>query len=76
MAYEKLSDYWQRFCEYIDDNLGENLENNKIINKELLNYKWIVEEYRISVFAQSLGCVKKVSEKKLEQGWEIFLSSY
>ena len=70
MAYEKLSDYWQRFCDYIDDNLGENLENNKTINQELLNYKYLVEEYRISVFAQSLGCVKKVSEKKLEQAWE------
>jgi ATP-dependent helicase HrpA len=32
---------------------------------ELLEFRWMVEEYRVSVFAQPLGTAVKVSEKRL-----------
>jgi ATP-dependent helicase HrpA len=30
------------------------------------NFRWLVEEFRVSVFAQELGTARPVSEKKLE----------
>jgi ATP-dependent helicase HrpA len=33
-------------------------------------YRWMIEEYRISLFAQQLGTVGPVSRKRLEKLWE------
>ena len=33
-------------------------------------YRWLVEEYRVSVFAQRLRTAEKVSEKRLAEAWE------
>jgi ATP-dependent helicase HrpA len=35
--------------------------------KRLDELRWLIEEYRVSVFAQELGTPQPVSEKKLEQ---------
>lgn len=35
----------------------------------LVSYRWMIEEYRVSVFAQTLKTRQKVSEKRLEQAW-------
>ncbi len=32
-------------------------------------YVWLIEEFRVSLFAQQLGTVQPVSEKRLEQAW-------
>ena len=32
-------------------------------------YRWLVEEYRVSVFAQKLGTAEKVSDKRLAEAW-------
>jgi ATP-dependent helicase HrpA len=34
------------------------------------NYRWLVEEYRVSVFAQQLKTAVPVSVKRLEEAWE------
>lgn len=34
---------------------------------ELANYRWMLEEYRVSVFAQTLGTAQPVSAKRLRQ---------
>jgi len=36
----------------------------------LINFRWMMEEYRISLFAQSLGTSLKVSDKRLAKEWE------
>ena len=62
-AFDKLADYWERFID---------LENSHYINNitdTLFSYRWLVEEYRISLFAQSLGCSQKVSPKILDKYW-------
>jgi ATP-dependent helicase HrpA len=32
-------------------------------------YRWLLEEFRVSLFAQQLGTVRSVSAKRLEQAW-------
>ena len=36
---------------------------------ELARHRWMLEEYRVSVFAQELGTAFSVSRKKLDQQW-------
>ena len=38
-------------------------------NPELVQYRWMLEEYRVSLFAQKLGTSIPVSPKRLEQQW-------
>jgi ATP-dependent helicase HrpA len=35
----------------------------------LLSYRWLLEEYRISLFAQELGTQQKVSKQRLDRLW-------
>jgi ATP-dependent helicase HrpA len=36
----------------------------------MVEYRWLVEELRVSLFAQSLGTARPVSTKRLAQAWE------
>lgn len=36
---------------------------------ELERFRWLLEEYRISLFAQEIGAREKVSEKRIEAAW-------
>jgi ATP-dependent helicase HrpA len=35
----------------------------------VVEYRWLLEEFRVSLFAQQLGTVRPVSAKRLEQAW-------
>jgi ATP-dependent helicase HrpA len=35
----------------------------------IVEYRWLLEELRVSLFAQALGTVRPVSAKRLEQAW-------
>ena len=35
----------------------------------MVRYRWMLEEFRVSLFAQSLGTVARVSEKRLDELW-------
>lgn len=37
---------------------------------ELVEYRWLMEEYRVSLFAQQLGTKQPISEKRLKVLWE------
>lgn len=39
--------------------------------EELQHYRWMIEEFRISVFAQEVGTAYPVSDKRLEKQWSI-----
>ncbi len=39
------------------------------LNPELLEYRWMLEELRVSFFAQSLGTAQPVSAKRLLEQW-------
>ncbi|WP_415888592.1 ATP-dependent RNA helicase HrpA [Neptuniibacter sp. SY11_33] len=40
-----------------------------VYDQELVNYRWMIEELRVSLFAQQLGTATTVSEKRLKQQW-------
>jgi ATP-dependent helicase HrpA len=33
-------------------------------------FRWLLEEYRVSLFAQRLGTAERVSEKRLTEAWK------
>jgi ATP-dependent helicase HrpA len=41
-----------------------------IRDPELDAFRWMVEEFRVSIFAQELGTVVKVSPQRLEKQWQ------
>ncbi len=45
-------------------------EDGLLINPELLRYRWLIEELRVSFFAQSLGTSVPVSVKRLQEQWQ------
>ena len=40
-----------------------------IVDAEMEQYRWMVEEYRVSLFAQQLGTCMKVSPTRLDKQW-------
>jgi ATP-dependent helicase HrpA len=35
----------------------------------VVEYRWLLEEFRVSLFAQQLGTARPVSAKRLERAW-------
>jgi len=61
----ELNAYWERYCEALERN-----ENAGIFDPELETFRWALEEYRVSLFAQKLGTAMKISAVRLEKQWE------
>jgi ATP-dependent helicase HrpA len=57
-----VAPWWQAY-------LGA-LEEGVPYDEAMDNFRWLLEEYRISLFAQGLGTDGKVSEKRLEAAWK------
>jgi ATP-dependent helicase HrpA len=61
----ELQPVWQRYTDFIG--------SDKITraDKDLLSqYRWMVEEYRVSLFAQELRTPYPVSSKRLNTLWD------
>jgi ATP-dependent helicase HrpA len=41
-----------------------------IVDPEMALFRWMLEEYRVSLFAQELGTATPISERRLEKQWE------
>jgi len=41
----------------------------------VVEYRWLLEEFRVSLFAQQLGTARSVSAKRLEEAWRKALAS-
>jgi ATP-dependent helicase HrpA len=68
-----LSDQLQKYRQQYLARLEMNTKQG-IYDTELENYRWLLEEYRVSLFAQQLGTRVTVSEKRLKQFWDKFLT--
>ncbi len=55
---------WQRGIERMKQHRERHL-----YDPELETYRWMTEEFRVSLFAQELGTAVPVSEKRLDQQW-------
>ncbi len=58
--------WWERYLHRLHSNAGYDLA--------LDEYRWLLEEYRVSLFAQRLGTAAKVSEKRLAAAWQNVLA--
>ena len=61
----ELSRYWQNYLER-----RELHELADITDPELEVFRWMIEEYRVSLFAQQLGTSVKVSPQRLNKQFE------
>jgi ATP-dependent helicase HrpA len=61
----EVAPHWQRLVDYLvkegEYRLGQ--------NNELLEYRWWIEELRVSLFAQTLKTQVPVSDKRLDKQW-------
>ncbi len=64
MLSEQLSANWSQYLAK-----KAQLDKQGLYSRELENYRWMLEEYRVSLFAQQLGTEMTVSEKRLKQQW-------
>lgn len=49
------------------DQMQQRHEAQSLVDPELEQFRWMIEEYRVSLFAQSLGTSLKVSSSRLEK---------
>jgi ATP-dependent helicase HrpA len=44
-------------------------EQRGLVDKELVLFRWMLEEFRVSLFAQQLGTIFSISSNRLEKQW-------
>jgi ATP-dependent helicase HrpA len=62
---EEIRAHWQAYSDR-----ARQQQESGIFDPELDLYRWMLEEYRVSCFAQRLGTAIPVSAKRLERQWE------
>ena len=65
----RLAPHWQRYQAAIAGKSG------KYNADALADYRWMVEEYRVSLFAQELHTPQPVSPKRLDALWQCVLGN-
>ena len=65
MVIEELNQWWQRIEEKQKQMDSESRQDHRLVE-----LRWMLEEYRISLFAQKLGTLKPVSGKRLQKLWD------
>jgi ATP-dependent helicase HrpA len=58
----QVSPYWEQYVQLLQD--GHEYDENVDV------YRWLIEEFRVSLFAQQLGTASKVSVQRLRQAWK------
>ena len=62
---DELAGFWQRYR-----SKQATLIEQQMVSTALSEFRWLLEEYRISLFAQTLGTRVPVSAKRLEKQWQ------
>jgi ATP-dependent helicase HrpA len=62
--FQEFQPHWHLYLEHLRHHQSEGL-----FDRELTHLGWMLEEYRVSLFAQRLGTAIPVSLKRLEQQW-------
>jgi ATP-dependent helicase HrpA len=66
---------WRRYVERTAPP-GPGEQESKPVDPDLQTYRWMLEEYRVSLFAQELGTAIPVSAKRVEEQWARASLSY
>lgn len=64
-ATEEIARHWQRYAERLQQHRLHN-----VLDPTLEQYRWMIEELRVSLFAQELRTRVPVSSKRLDKLWE------
>ncbi|GKS68536.1 ATP-dependent helicase HrpA [Nitrosomonas sp. PY1] len=62
---QEVSVFWQKYCKYLAEK-----PPSLIKNEHLEEFRWQIEELRISLFAQELKTPQPISSKRLKKLWE------
>ena len=62
----ELATLWTQYKTRADKHAQEGKRD-----EQLLMYRWLLEEYRVSLFAQQLGTKVPVSDKRLSKQWSL-----
>ncbi len=57
----QVQPWWHRYLEHLSE--------GGWYTPELDRFRWLIEEYRVQIFAQKLGTAEKVSKKRLSEAW-------
>jgi len=60
-----IQEQWKRYAERHMQH-----ERQGLVDNALEEFRWILEEWRVSLFAQELGTTTPVSSKRIEQQWQ------
>ncbi len=69
LALAEVQAYWKNFTEYIEKEGEFVIEQNAALQE----YRWWVEELRVSLFAQAVKTLIPISAKRLDKQWELVL---
>jgi ATP-dependent helicase HrpA len=64
-ARSEVAEYWNRYKAAYSQEQGDNAENEQ----RWIEYRWMVEEFRVSQFAQALKTSMPISGKRLDAQW-------
>ena len=59
---QEIKPFWQQYLNLLEE--GRDYDEN------VDTYRWLLEEFRVSLFAQQLGTRAKVSIKRLREAWK------
>src|SRR5690606_1836620 len=63
---DELKPFWERLNEYWKQHDEDMLEQNPALQ----DYRWMLEEYRLSLFAQPMKTSMPISAKRLDKQWD------
>ena len=64
-AFRHVAEHWNRYAK-----AATAQREQGGYDPELDQYRWLIEEFRVSLFAQELGTSEKVSDQRLDRQWE------
>jgi len=67
----ELSSYWEKYIGVANSQKEQGLP----LGDAAISYRWMIEEYRVSLFAQSLGTHVPISSKRLNKQWALVQAS-
>ena len=59
---KEIEPFWQQYLHL--------LEQGREYDETVDEYRWLMEEFRVSLFAQQLGTRAKVSVQRLQKAWQ------
>ncbi|HFC91421.1 MAG TPA: DUF3418 domain-containing protein, partial [Leucothrix mucor] len=67
----QIQPHWQNYQKFITQE--KNISLSVTQKTALQEYRWMLEEFRVSLFAQELGTAFPISEKRLKRKWREIL---